>query len=145
MGKSLIKLIKKPKKPVRKVVAKRLEVHTGVTLAEVVEYFEGCDFSQVEATLVYGYGEGDDIDFTCCHPQTDEELETDMGIFRIAKERYDTWYAANSELIDREVQRRKDVAKVRKDKYNLAEKIRLQNRILKLNKRLRDAEKGRHS
>ncbi len=145
MGKSLIKLIAKPRKPVRQTVSKQMGAYPGVTLDELVEYFKGCDFSKVTMDSVYGYGEDDDYDFVCSRLQTDEELEADMIIFLAAKKKYDAWYRKNRELIEKEKQRRKDVAKAKTGERDLSERNRLKDRILKLNKRLRDAEKRRHS
>jgi hypothetical protein len=143
MGKALIKIRSKPRKPRRRNVSDMVEVYDGQSLQEVINFLKA-DPSQITFDINYGdpydccgYGGGGSVYAKFSRPQTDEEYEEDMKRFRERKRKYDAWYSENKELIEREIQRRKDEAVARKERVMKKERERLEKELAKLQKKLR--------
>lgn len=137
MKNALIKLRAKPKKPKREKVVAQTALGNGETLQDVINYFGDVPVGEIEIVEEWEHWDDNSTVYARhSRQQNDEEYDKLLVRYQERKDRYDAWYRENEELIETEVQRRKDLASAKLRKHLKREQDRLNSELAKLNKKL---------
>ncbi len=138
MKKALISLRKKPSKPKRVNITVKLELHDGMTMKDVITYFDLVEFVEIE--IVKEYESWDDSSTTYARytrQQTNEEFAVDRRLYLGRMKKYNQWYDDNRTLIEKEIRRREGLATLTRQRNIRKEQVRLNKELSVLTKQLK--------
>lgn len=133
MSRPLIKLKKRPSKPKRGTVTKSTDIYDTTTLAQIM-YELGCDDPAQVKIDIHWHWDSADIEATYVRDETDEEYAAVTAAYMARKNAYDAWYKDNKELVDAEMERRRQELVGRRDRKIAAERARLEKELKELEK-----------
>ena len=133
MNKVLIKLRRPPEKVKRRRIKITWNLDDGDTFKSVMDGLGCTDPSLIDIVHEYDY---ENTQITAVHErmQTDEEWDLEFDRWRKKRKIYDDWYAANSELIREETQRRIKEAVEQEELAKKKAQKRLKKELAKLEK-----------
>jgi hypothetical protein len=134
--KSLIKILKKPEKPVRKKdYIDKISIEEYDSLKYYNDYFE--DIENVHIEYFYDmYATRPSIYFVKKDLEPDNIYQKRLDEYNKMLEKYNKWYEENKDLIEKELELRKQEKIERDKKLKQKEKVRLQKELKRISKKL---------
>lgn len=142
----LIKIRTEPKKPVRLPTKEyRMAAITCSSLELVVAWADhlGASYSEVsiDVDTNYAYPCDSEVYASFVGLESDGDWAARLTSYETKKKSYDSWYAKNKRLIEKELCRRKEIDDQKETKRKELDRLRLQRKLVKIEKALKKLEK----
>jgi hypothetical protein len=134
----MIKLRKKPVKPVREYFPQDISLYDGSTLLDVLEAVKmySLDPATVKFRVEHGYYDSVNYSFQYQMLEPEEVYNRKLQWYEVKLAEYEKWYEKNKILIDKELARQEEVEVVKLLEDKVKTKIALQKELSRIQKQL---------